>query len=329
MFSPNHSLHLVDPELRDFLNLWPMKYISAENLLSARQLLGEVVDAQMSAMQMSSTAPTFNREQRDIPDAFGELSIRAIIHSPIEKGESPRPAYFHLHGGGYVMGCPELMEERVAKIVEANDCVVVSPAYRVAPETKYPGAVEDCYAALEWVFRHADEIGIDPTRIVIGGESAGGGLAASLALMARDRGDLEVAGQLLVYPMIDDRTGSGIEPSKFSGEYLWTAEFNRFGWSCLLDCEPGSDKVSKYAAAAREEDLSGLPPAAILVGALDLFVNENIEYARRLIAAGVQTMLRVYPGAYHGFDMAGDTRLGIMFDSDYNVALSELLNRRY
>ncbi len=329
MLSSNYSLHLVDPELRDFLSLWPMQHISAENLISARQLLGEVVDAQMAAMQMADAAPFVKREQRELPGAFGESTIRGIIHSPVAEAPSPRPAYFHLHGGGYVMGCPELMEERVVKIVEANDCVVVSPAYRVAPETKFPGAVEDCYAALEWVFQHAEEIGIDQARIVIGGESAGGGLAASLALLARDRGEIEVAGQLLVYPMIDDRTGSSIEPSRFSGEYLWTAEFNRFGWSCLLDCEPGTDGVSKYAAAAREIDLSGLPPAAILVGALDLFVNENIEYARRLIAAGIRTMLRVYPGAYHGFDMAGETRLGVMFDNDYNNALFELLNRRY
>lgn len=328
MLSSGRSLHLVDPELRDFLILWPMQHISAENLANARQLLGEIVDAQMAALQISNAMRRTKREQREIPGAFGESTIRAIIHYPLG-GEAIKPAYFHLHGGGYIMGCPELVEERVVKIAEVNDCVVISPAYRVAPETKFPGAVEDCYAALEWVFQHADELGIDPKRIVIGGESAGGGLAASLALLARDRGKLDVAGQLLVYPMIDDRTGSCVEQSRFSGEYLWTAEFNRFGWSCLLDCEPGSDGVSKYAAAAREIDLSGLPPTAIFVGALDLFVNEDIEYAKRLIADGIQTMLKVYPGAYHGFDMAGDTRLGVMFEADYNQALHELLNRRY
>jgi len=180
--------------------------------------------------------------------------------------------------------------------------VIVSVDYRLSPEWRFPAAIEDCYAGLAWTIAHAGELGIDPARIGVMGESAGGGIAAALALMARDRGEYGLAFQHLTYPMIDDRTCVR-PPHPVTGEFVWPAHNNHFGWSAYLGREPGGDDVPAYAAAARAADLTGLPPAYVMVGGLDLFLEENIDYARRLMAAGVATELHVYPGAFHGFDL--------------------------
>lgn len=190
----------------------------------------------------------------------------------------------------------------------AADCVIVSVDYRLAPETPHPGPIEDCYAALKWLHDEAGSLGVDAARIAVAGESAGGGLAAALALLARDRGEVRLIHQHLIYPMIDDRTCTA-EPHPYAGEFVFTPNSNRFGWSALLGCAPGAEGVSPYAAAARAEDLTGLPSTYIAVGALDLFIEENLEYARRLIRAGAPTELHIYPGAYHGFDAVSEGAL--------------------
>jgi acetyl esterase/lipase len=148
---------------------------------------------------------------------------------------------------------------------------VISVDYRLAPETPYPGSVEDSYAALKWVYLHADELSVDTTRIAIGGASAGAGLSAALGLLARDRGEVRLAFQFLIYPMLDDRTVTATKPNPSTGEFMWTADSNRFGWTALLGQEPGGPDVSLYAAAARASHLEGLPPTFIGVGSLDLF----------------------------------------------------------
>jgi triacylglycerol lipase len=185
--------------------------------------------------------------------------------------------------------------------------------------------VEDCYAALAWVYANAEALGADTARIGVMGESAGGGLAAALALLARDRGDYPLAFQHLMYPMIDDRTCVDPDPHPFVGEYIWTAHNNAFGWRALLGVEPGSEGVSPYAAAARAEDLSRLPPTFISTGALDLFLEENLEYARRLMRAGVPTELHVYPGGYHGFDIAPDAEVSKNARRNRMAALAKAL----
>jgi triacylglycerol lipase len=157
------------------------------------------------------------------------------------------------------------------------------------------------------------------------GESAGGGLAAGLALLARDRGEHQLAFQHLIYPMIDDRTCTADDPHPFAGEFVWTPSANRFGWTSLLGHEPGRAGVSPYAAAARAEDLSRLPPTYIATGALDLFVEENFEYARRLIRAGVPTELHVYPGAFHGFQWAAQSEVAMAAARDTRAALVRAL----
>ena len=166
----------------------------------------------------------------------------------------------------------------------------------------FSGSVEDNYAGLLWTHAHADEIGVDNARIAVMGESAGGGHAALLAIKARDRGEVHVRYQMLVYPMLDDRTGTTQTMPKYIGAYVWDAAANRFGWQCFLGQRPGGDKVPVAAVPARAIDLCGLPPAFIGVGSIDLFANEDIEYARRLLDAGVPTELHVVPGAFHGFD---------------------------
>jgi triacylglycerol lipase len=207
-------------------------------------------------------------------------------------------------------------------------CIIVSVDYRLAPEVRFPGAIEDCYAALAWVFEHATELGVDSQRIGVMGESAGGGLAAALALLARDRGKYRLAFQHLIYPMIDDRTCVTSDPHPYTGEFTWTAAGNTFGWSSLLSVPPGSDGVSPYAAAARAQDLAGLPPTFISTGALDLFLEEDLEYARRLTRHGVPVELHVYPGAIHGFDMMPTAQVAVSARRDRLDALRRVLHPR-
>src|SRR5919106_5139412 len=189
--------------------------------------------------------------------------------------------------------------------VELSGAVGVSVEYRLAPETPYPGPLHDCYAALCWTHEHADELGVDPSRIGIAGVSAGGGLAAGLALLARDRGEVRVAFQLLDCPMLDDRSRT---PSiQVDDLFVWTREANEFAWRAYLGDLYGSNEVPPYAAPACATDLAGLPPAFVSVGTIDGFRDEDVNYALRLNQAGVPCELHVYPGVPHGYQMAHDT----------------------
>lgn len=237
-------------------------------------------------------------------------------------GGVPRPAVLHIHGGGMILG-------RVADTIVASqrlaaelDCVVVEADYRLSPETPFPGPLDDCYSALSWLHENADALGVDRARIAIMGESAGGGLAAMLAIAARDRGAIPLCYQVLIYPMLDDRTGSTIRVPSFIGRIGWNEAGNRFGWSSFLGRPAGSPKVPYGAVPARTADLAGLPPAFIGVGAIDLFVDEDIVYAERLVRAGVATQLHVTPGAYHGFDfIAPQSRAATEFAAAWKSAL--------
>jgi acetyl esterase/lipase len=205
-------------------------------------------------------------------------------------------------------------------LVAELGCVIVSVDYRLAPETAFPGAVEDCYAALKWFHQQAETLGVDRTRIGVSGMSAGGGLAAALAVYVRDKGESLLAFQNLIYPMIDDRTCLR-KPNPHVGQHVWTQRDNRFGWKCLLGVEPGSAGISSHAAAARAEDLSRLPPTYLAVGALDLFLQENLDYVNRLAHAGVPVEAHVYPGAYHGFNIARQATVARTAERDSRAAL--------
>jgi acetyl esterase/lipase len=269
----------------------------------------------MAALTLPPLPPeleSVRREERWVPSVAGGPEIRVLHYTPPASAEGPRPALLHIHGGGYVLGMPEINDAANRAMALAHGAVVVSVAYRLAPETVWPGALEDCYSVLTWLHDNADTLGIDPARIAVSGESAGGGHAVALALYARDKARGNGKGPsvcflLLDAPMIDDRTGTGTDPHPHVGQFVWTPEKNRFGWRALLGREPGGPEVPAAAAPARAADLSGLPPAFISVGALDLFLEEDMEFVRRLTRAGVAAELHVVPGAYHGFSMAQGT----------------------
>ncbi|WP_366919448.1 alpha/beta hydrolase [Hydrocarboniphaga sp.] len=295
------SKHLVDPELLAALETLPSFTFSSEVLPLVRQGLDDMLAALPApeGLQVDVT-------ERRIATPQGH-DIGVLIYTP--SGTGVRPAVLHMHGGGYILGRARMNDISNRMLAIDAQCVIISVDYRLAPETPHPGSLEDCYAALKWVHDNAEALGVDRRRIAVSGESAGGGLAAALALLARDRGEVPLIFQRLIYPMIDDRTGTGAHPHPYTGEFVWTAASNRFGWSSLLGRAPGGEGVSAYAATARAENLAGLPAAYIGVGALDLFLEESIEYARRLTRAGVPTELHVYPGAYHAFDAAPEARV--------------------
>jgi acetyl esterase/lipase len=227
----------------------------------------------------------------------GDPPVRVRVHRP--RGVAgPLPCHYSIHGGGYVLGTYATDDLAFDRWCPAFGCVGVSVDYRLAPETPYPGPLEDCYAGLRWTFDHHEELGIDPDRIGIGGVSAGGGLAAALALLARDRGEVPLLYQLLDCPMLDDRRHT--PSSQLDGLLVWNRHSNEFGWRSYLGDLFGSADVPAYAAAARAEDLSGLPPAYVCVGTADGFRDEDVDYATRLNQAGVPTELHVHPGAPHG-----------------------------
>ncbi|QUQ63932.1 alpha/beta hydrolase [Kutzneria sp. CA-103260] len=211
-------------------------------------------------------------------------------------GRRSAPALLWIHGGGYVAGNAAFEDTFCREVAGRLDVVVASVEYRLAPEHPFPAPLDDCYAGLRWL---ADDPGVDRARIAIGGASAGGGLAAGLALMARDRGEIAPVFQLLVYPMLDDRTAdrADIDPRTLR---VWSQRSNRFGWRSYLGS--AVKDVPYLAAAGRCEDLTGLPPAWIGVGTADLFHDEDVRYAARLTEAGVPCALEIVPGAYHGFD---------------------------
>jgi triacylglycerol lipase len=291
--------HLVDPELLAGLDVLPSFTYSREILAIIREQLAQMTDIRAAEIAIDVHV----REERIAAPEGHTLDV--IVLTPKTASTAPRPAVLHAHGGGYILGSAKSMIAGVQRMAIDADCVVVSVDYRLAPETPHPGPVEDCYAALKWLHANAASLNVDANRIAVAGESAGGGLAAALALLARDRGEIAILHQHLIYPMIDDRTCVRAT-SPHIGEFVWSRESNHFGWSALLGCAPGGADISPYAAAARAETLAGLPSTFISVGALDLFVEEDVIYAQRLLAAGVPTELHVYPGAYHGFDLAAD-----------------------
>lgn len=237
------------------------------------------------------------------------------------------PGLYSIHGGGMVLGSVAMNDFRCAAIALELDVVVASVDYRLAPEFPYPTPLEDCYCGLLWFFDQAEALGLDTARIAVGGGSAGGGLAAGLALLARDRNQVSPCFQLLTFPMIDDRNET---PSSFmiDDDRVWNRTANIAGWAAYLDGGNGTDDVSFYAAPARATDLGGLPPAIITVGSLDGFLDEDIAYARALLAAGVPCELHVHPGAFHGSNfMVPHSDISQRWLRDEMAALDRALNR--
>lgn len=313
----------LDPELKAVMERMPTdRTLDLTKISAARARMKKLV------LEMLATFPQVegvSQEDRFAPGTQGGPPVRVRIYRADDQS-SKLPALYWIHGGGYVMGDIDMDDRLMKQMVKRIGCVAASVDYRLAPEHPFPTPVEDCYTGLKWLFAHADELGAEPARIAIGGPSGGGGLTAGLGLLARDRKEVQVAYQLLIYPMIDDRNATAAAHA-ITDPRVWNRESNRLGWKAYLGRDGGGADVSPYAAATRATDLSNLPPTYISVGTLDLFVDENIEYAQRLIQAGVPTELHVYPGAFHGFDMfAPSARVSKQFKADRDNALKRALH---
>jgi len=242
-------------------------------------------------------------EDRVIPGPAGGPDIEITIFRPRGREDETLPGFVNIHGGGMIVGHRSWETARVVDIVDQHRVVAVNVEYRLAPEDPFPAGVEDCYAAFVWTHENAASLGIDPERIVVGGGSAGGGLTAAVALMARDRRGPAMAGQLLLCPMIDN-TNTTVSSFQYDGIGTWQREMNLLAWSCVLgDDLAFSVDAPAYAAASRAADVSGLPPAYIEVGEAEAFRDEDTEYALRIWATGGQAELHVWGGGAHGFDM--------------------------
>jgi acetyl esterase/lipase len=302
----------IDPELREGLALYEALGFTAQDLSGQTLADMRTGSAALFAEVMKDIPPNpaVVREDRTAPGPLGDVPVR--VYRPAA-ATGTLPGLLWIHGGGMIFGSIDMEDLTCDAFAEAVGCVVVSVDYRLAPEHPHPAPVEDCYAALVWLAENAAELGVDPARLAVGGSSAGGGLAAGTALLARDRGTPGLVFQLLVYPMLDDRDAT---PSthEFSGILSWSREHNLSGWKALLGDRVGGPDVDHYAAPARAEDLSGLPPTLIQVGELEVFRDEDVDYAMRLLRAGVPTELHLYPGAYHGWNMAApeSTKTAVM-----------------
>lgn len=308
-----------DPELAAALTRLPELFGSETGPMTVTQMR-TMLSAGRPGMSDLTLEGTVRVREEQIPGPANSPDITVLIMSPAQCAER-RPAIYHIHGGAMVAGDRYLGAEMLARWVVALGVVVVSVEYRLAPEHPHPAPIEDCYAGLEWLADHSEDLGVDPRRLIVFGSSAGGGLAAATALLARDRNGPGLSHQILSCPMLDDRmTTSSSHMSDAD-----SANFRRSisdAWAALLGDAAGSAEASVYAAPARAQDLSGLPATYIDVGGSEIFRDEAIEYGTRLSQAGVPVELHLWPGAFHGFNSlvphagvshaANDTRLAYL-----------------
>jgi acetyl esterase/lipase len=287
---------LLDPELRPILDAFELPTFDAAAVATLRGRAFPAVELSDAVVRTEHLVPGAGPADPPVP-------VR--VHRPAG-AEGPLPAVCTIHGGGYVIGTYDNDSPVLDRWCRGLGVVGVSVEYRLAPDTPYPGPLDDCYAALRWTHEHAAELGIDSDGIGVYGISAGGGLAAGLALLARDRGEVPLAFQLLDCPMLDDRQAT---PSLgASGLYVWSAQSNEFGWRSYLGARYGADDLPYYAAAARADDLTGLPPSCVVVGSIDGFRDEDIAYAQRLNQAGVPCELHVIAGLPHAYQLAANAQ---------------------
>jgi triacylglycerol lipase len=308
--------HLVDPEILPMLDL-PDIELNAEVLTEVR------ANPMFTGEGLPPPAFPATEAWAKVP---GAPDVKLVVINPPSRRKG-RGAILHIHGGGMVVGTADNAGKTRQPLALEHDCVIVSVDYRLCPDNPFPAPQDDNYAGLLWLVENAEALGIDPNRIVVFGESAGGGLAASLALMARDRRGPKLAGQVLIYPMLDWRTGGPDDQWKnaHTGEFIWTHAKNQFGWQALRGDYAPVDERKGWFSPALAGDLAGLPPVYMITGALDLFLDEDLDYARRLIDAGVQTELHVYPGAIHAFEMVPDTGLQAQAAMDLRRGLKRLM----
>jgi len=298
----------VDAALWPLVEGFPPIDVSAVTLTGFRAAM---VD--MAVLPDPTSHPDIRIEEVMIPGGGAAAeTVRGLFYRPVERGSAG--ALLHIHGGGFVMGAPEMDAIRNIELARAIGCTILSVDYRLAPENPHPAGLEDCHAALAWLAGQGT-----PGRIGLIGESAGGGLAAALALLARDRGSVALACQALIYPMLvpPDQSRDAAAPDPRTGHYIWTRASNDYAWSAYLSGQPADPAT----VAGLAPDLAGLPPAFLAVGELDLFVHDDLAYAGRLLAAGCSVEAHLFPGAIHGFDRMTDAAVSRRFTRDLNAFL--------
>lgn len=308
--------HLVDPDFLPLIDLLPAMAFTRETLPAIR--------AESEGRFAFVGAPPIAPQIKVIEGDGGPLEVYWYDPAP---GTQGRAALLHIHGGGMVIGSARSMQQAPSGIAAALGIPVASVEYRLAPEHPFPAPQQDCYAALKWLAASADELGIDAARIGITGESAGGGLAAGTALMARDLGGPSLAAQFLTYPMLDHRTGSDACPygNPVTGEFVWSRAHNQFGWEALRGDYAANDEHKGWFSPSLADDLAGLPPTWIGTGSLDLFLDEDLDYALRLVKAGVPVELHSYPGAIHAFNAMAEAPTAKAFTRDLLGAIARML----
>jgi acetyl esterase/lipase len=288
-----------DAELRPLLDSMPPGALAGFSAADIPRLRATASAAPVPTDEELRRGGAFEVTRAQAPGPSGAPDVPLLIVRPAE-AQAPVACLYYMHGGGMIMGDYRGGLDTLVDTAAELGIAVISVDYRLAPETPHPGPVEDCYAGLTWVAEHGAELGIDPARLIAGGISAGGCLAAAVALLARDRGGPALIGQWLLCPMLDDRNDT-VSARQMAGLGIWDSAANRIGWTALLGDAAGGPDVSPYAAPARAADLSGLPPAFIDVGSAETFRDEDVAYASRIWQAGGQAELHVWPGGSHGF----------------------------
>ncbi len=289
----------MDAELQIVYDQFPPLSVprDASDFITLRNAIDEMLDLWYE----KPTSEHVLMEDRDGPCVDGTRSVPIRIYTPVSR-TGLLPGLLWIHGGGFTVGNPKESDPLLTRIAEEVGCLVVSPGYRLAPEHPFPAAIDDCHATLLWLANHAQELGVDRDRLAIAGQSAGGGLCAGIGLMARDRGEVKLCFQMPLYACLDDRhlTASSYEITDLR---TWNRDLSLKSWEVYLG-STSRDDVSPYAAPSRACNLAGLPPTYMMIGTNDLLRDENIDYANRLMQAGVPTELHIYPGAFHGFEIA-------------------------
>lgn len=290
------SQHLLAPEYADISILPPV--------LTAEYVAGHIAEIQGERLKIADNDPIQPDKHWIAPERNNQQAVDLYAFYPQSSEKSALPLIYFMHGGGYTLGNPRQQNGLLKNLAEQNQALVVSVGYTLASTKPHPADLNDALHGLLYLFHHADDYGIHPNKIIVMGESAGAGLAARLALKIRDTEALHLCGQVLIYPMLDYRTGTEQSPylTDYTGEFVWTAERNRLGWSLLRGGQNFSDEELGYFSPTFAQDFRHLPPTFMTVGALDLFVHENIHYAQQLILAGVPTEFHLIVGVYHGFE---------------------------
>lgn len=279
-------------KLEIFLQLYGGIELSEDTYLKVREL--------MKSMEMSPESTEYEIEIEEVwvDNLYDDSKVRLLIVKPANPTDGKHLLYYSIHGGGMVIGDAEMSVESLSFLAHHYNFIGVSVDYRLAPEYHQPAQLHDCYSGIKWIVDHAEQFNIDLTRIAIQGGSAGAGLAGGLALYIRDQKEFDIHFLQLDIPMLDDRTAAK-EKHPYNGELSWTYENNYFGWKSVLNQEPGSEGVSPYYFPARADSLAGLPPTYISVGSIELFADEALDFARKLMYDGVPVELHLYPGYHH------------------------------